>query len=94
VSAKIRLDSQGRANPMTDDPAIYSDIFPDRPQEERHSIVRRLILTFQDHPPVGEDPTRHCGCGDYGNYEEHLARETLLDLKGMGFEVRPFRSIG
>ena len=79
---------------MTDNPETYTDIFPDRPHEESHSIVQRLVRTFQDHPSDADDPTRRCGCGDYGDYQEHLARTTLLDLKGMGFEVRPFRALG
>ena len=74
---------------MTDDPAIYNDIYPDRPEEESRSILRRLIETFQDHSPDPADPKHRCECGSYGDFADHLARTTLLDLKGVGFEVRP-----
>ena len=76
---------------MTDDPAIYNDIYPDRPEEESRSILRRLIETFQDHSPDPADPKHRCECGSYGDFADHLARTTLLDLKGVGFEVRPIR---
>jgi hypothetical protein len=79
---------------MTDDPEIYTDIYADRPAEESRTIVGRLIATFVEHSPDPADPKHRCECGSYGDFQDHLARTTLLDLKGVGFEVRPIRFNG
>ena len=76
---------------MGEDRGDWADIYPERPVETR-SIAQRLGSIFRDHGPDPADPEHGCVCGYHGdNYVGHLTRTVLVDLKDLGWEVRPIR---
>ena len=70
----------------------YDDIYPDRPKGGR-SIASRLAAILRGHPADPNDPESSCLCGYHGNYNGHVTRATLLELRDEGLEVRASRFI-
>jgi hypothetical protein len=78
---------------MAGQPEIqYDDIYPDRPDQAR-SIAHRLANILRLHRQDPADPESSCLCGYHGNYYGHVARETLIELRDDGIEVRAGRFI-